>query len=582
MILSLVSRPFRAKRQIACYYNEHFPHRKTLIFLHTIGGSALNWQAQFRAYADHYNIIAYDLYGHGLSGLPSEETECSVTESLLDFEAILDYFAVKHFALIAHGYGSIIAMMAMQMFPKRIEKLLLINPYILSDKRKYRWRHGVLAQSLINLRARLFASEAVAGNNSLFLTPAYVRSYYFNSLVVVPKITMRASYQPIPVYILRRRARIHLSTKRIDAFFTQHFRAKIKTFDVDLRVPMKRHGDKINYFLSRYIDVLNIEAFRNLVFEGAGVRGIAYAGAITALESLGVLKNITRVAGTSAGSVYAIFIAIGCKAIEIEGIVRSLNYAQFADASRYFIANSTRLLTDYGWYKGDAFINFMRGIIEQKTSDGNISFGQLKTLTGYSLYITGTNLTERCAEIYSDEHTPDMPIVDALRISTCIPMFYRAIKEKRNGKEHILVDGGLVWNNPIDIFDQKQYVHNPLNLLMSQRDFPYVKNMETLGFKLDPHKDPLVEMRMRKPYQKMGNLIDFTKAFMSFYTANGLKRYMSEDDWGRMVFVDTLDVGATEFEIEQNKISALIEQGKLGVHRHFAWRMSQDGLRYPQ
>lgn len=578
----MVCRQFRQDRVIACYYNEQIPHRKTLIFVHTIGGGAINWQAQFRAYADHYNVIAYDLYGHGMSGLPNEETECSVTESLLDFEEILAYFSVRQFTMVAHGYGSVIAMMVQQLFPKRVEKLLLINPYILSDKRSYQWRHGMFVQSLIALKSRLFASERVAGNNSVFPTPAYVRSYYFNSLVVVPKVAMQPSHHYAPVYVLRRHSRIHLSSKKIDRFFTQHFKAKIKNLDVDMRFPMKQYSNKINYFLSKYIDVLNIGSFRNLVFEGAGVRGIAYAGAISALHSLGVLKNIKRVAGTSAGSVYAIFIAIGCSAVEIQEIVSSLSYAQFADASRYFIANSTRLLTDYGWHKGDAFINFMRGVIESKTGNGDISFGELKTLTGFSLYITGTNLTQQCAEIYSDEHTPEMKVVDALRISTCIPMFYRAIKEKRDNKEHILVDGGLVWNCPIDIFDQKHYIHNPTNLLMSQRDFPYVKNMETIGFKLDPHIDPLVEMRLKKPHKKIGNLVDFTKAFMNFYSINGLKRHMSEDDWNRLIFIDTLDVSATEFEIDKNKINALIQQGKLGVHRHFAWRMSQDGLRYPQ
>ena len=275
----MVCRPFRQNRMIACYYNEQFSHRKTLIFIHTIGGSAINWQAQFRAYADHYNVIAYDLFGHGMSGLPKEETECSVTESLLDFEEILTYFSVKQFTIVAHGYGSIIAMMVQQLFPKRVEKLLLINPYILSDKRRYQWRHGVFIQSLIGFKSRLFASEKVVGNNSVFPTSAYVRSYYFKSLVVVPKVVMQTSHRYTPVYVLRRQSRIHLSSKKIDRFFTRYFNAKIKNLDVDLRFPMKQYSNKVNYFLSKYTDVLNIESFRNLVFEGAGVRGIAYAGA---------------------------------------------------------------------------------------------------------------------------------------------------------------------------------------------------------------------------------------------------------------------------------------------------------------
>ena len=43
----------------------------------------------------------------------------------------------------------------------------------------------------------------------------------------------------------------------------------------------------------------------NLVFKGCGVLGIAYAGAIKALEKQGVLKDIKRTVGTSAGAVAA-------------------------------------------------------------------------------------------------------------------------------------------------------------------------------------------------------------------------------------------------------------------------------------
>jgi len=45
--------------------------------------------------------------------------------------------------------------------------------------------------------------------------------------------------------------------------------------------------------------------FRNLAFEGGGVKGIAYAGASAVLEDKGILPNICRVAGTSIGAITA-------------------------------------------------------------------------------------------------------------------------------------------------------------------------------------------------------------------------------------------------------------------------------------
>ncbi len=43
--------------------------------------------------------------------------------------------------------------------------------------------------------------------------------------------------------------------------------------------------------------------FRKLVFEGGGVKGIAYVGAMEILEENQILQNIHRVGGTSAGAI---------------------------------------------------------------------------------------------------------------------------------------------------------------------------------------------------------------------------------------------------------------------------------------
>jgi NTE family protein len=347
---------------------------------------------------------------------------------------------------------------------------------------------------------------------------------------------------------------------------------------------MQQAPKRVNYFLQQYVDELNIKAFRNLVFEGAGVRGIAYSGAITALESLGVLKNIKRFAGTSAGAIYAIFLVLGYDAKEIRQIVASIDYRDFMDASRNFLSNSTRLLTDYGWYKGDDFIAQMQQFVANKVGDSDISFKALQAQTGNELFIIGTNLTRSCAEVYCTENTPDMPILEALRISTCIPILFKAVKRKDGSQEDILVDGGLTWNCPLELFDEEEYIYNPLNKqYLIEANTQQLYNQETLGFRLDPLKDPLVSMRTQpQAYKKIGNILEYTKEFMKFYTASSLKRHLEPENWKRVIFVDTLDIMGTDFEIESSQIESLIEQGKSGVYQHFAWRMSENGVKFPQ
>ena len=58
--------------------------------------------------------------------------------------------------------------------------------------------------------------------------------------------------------------------------------------------------------------------YKNLVFEGGGVRGYAYKGVIEELNNIGILKNFTRFAGTSIGALFAALLAVGFTSYEIK------------------------------------------------------------------------------------------------------------------------------------------------------------------------------------------------------------------------------------------------------------------------
>jgi len=49
--------------------------------------------------------------------------------------------------------------------------------------------------------------------------------------------------------------------------------------------------------------------FRNLVFEGGGVKGIAYIGALEVLDKKGIMSDIQRFGGTSAGAINTVVLA---------------------------------------------------------------------------------------------------------------------------------------------------------------------------------------------------------------------------------------------------------------------------------
>jgi len=69
----------------------------------------------------------------------------------------------------------------------------------------------------------------------------------------------------------------------------------------------------------------------NLVFKGGGPRGIAYVGALSALEERNLLRDVRRTAGTSAGAITASLVALGYTSDELRQILEMTDLLEFLD-----------------------------------------------------------------------------------------------------------------------------------------------------------------------------------------------------------------------------------------------------------
>lgn len=170
--------------------------------------------------------------------------------------------------------------------------------------------------------------------------------------------------------------------------------------------------------------------YRNLVFEGGGVRGIAYAGALNVLEKRGLLLNVERVGGTSVGAITALLVALGYSAGEMTTILADLKIGQFNDGRWFFVGGLHRLTRRYGWYRGERFERWLEGLIRAKTGHADLTFAQLhdRRSSGLKdLYVTGMNLTAQQTMIFSHEHTPDVALKTAVRISMSVPLYFGAV-----------------------------------------------------------------------------------------------------------------------------------------------------------
>ncbi len=225
----------------------------------------------------------------------------------------------------------------------------------------------------------------------------------------------------------------------------------------------------------------------NLVFEGAGIRGIAYSGVIYQLEKAGITENIKKVGGTSAGAITALMLSLGYTSSEIYEIISSTKFQSFNDGQFIFIGGIYRMNNRFGWYRSDAFNTWLEKIIRDKTGNANITFAELKENGFKDLYVTGTCLNRQQLLVFSVETYPSMKIKDAVRASMSIPLYFEAVfidsigncyKNKKSGANlDIVVDGGITGNFPIFLFDT--YVKDSLQGKIR------IANNKTLGFRID-------------------------------------------------------------------------------------------------
>ena len=328
--------------------------------------------------------------------------------------------------------------------------------------------------------------------------------------------------------------------------------------------------------------------FRNLVFEGGGVKGIAYVGALEVLEEKGILKDIKRVAGTSVGAMIAVLVGLRYTPEEMRKVLWKLKFTELLDDSFGFARDTKRLIKEYGWYKGDYFRELMADLIKDKTGNGEITFQQLADTHKFmDIYLVGADLTTGTSKVFSKDNKlyKDMSVADAARISMSIPLFFASVKGKNDN--HIYVDGGLLDNYSIKTFDKSHLVFDTKNIRRTeyydkfnrkksvQKDLngsEYVYNKETLGFRLDSKEDISMYLNHSEAIRnKIGSFFTYTKALVTTLIDFQNNVHLHSDDWQRTVYIDTLGVRAIDFGIEESKKKELLASGKEYTKAYFEW-----------
>ena len=117
-----------------------------------------------------------------------------------------------------------------------------------------------------------------------------------------------------------------------------------------------------------------------LVLQGGGAKGMAYSGVIEHLEGRGMLKDIKMVAGTSAGSLMGLPVALGYSSDEINQIVHGGRFAQFFAESTLKFKFLTKILPIFNKKKPSELPFTEASLLDKYASD--FFMGELAELSG--------------------------------------------------------------------------------------------------------------------------------------------------------------------------------------------------------
>ena len=274
-------------------------------------------------------------------------------------------------------------------------------------------------------------------------------------------------------------------------------------------------------------------------------------------------------------------LAAGCSTAELRRIMERTDYRKFADESwldRLPGGKVVSLLTESGVYEGEYLRSYLHELLgEHGRTFGDLALpedprGSLLPHQRYRLVVNVSDVSlgrlvrfpwdyERLYGLDPDHQS----VADAVRASMSIPFFFEpaSIQHGRPGAagrsgRSVLVDGGMLSNFPVDIFD------TPAGR---------TPRWPTFGIKLSS-RPGAVGSAFPKDVQGPAAL---TRAMLA--TLTSFRDAMHIDDpavQARTIFVDTFGVRSTDFDLDAATRSALFDSGRRAAEEFLSsWDFAQ-------
>lgn len=298
----------------------------------------------------------------------------------------------------------------------------------------------------------------------------------------------------------------------------------------------------------------------DLVLEGGGVKGIALLGAVLTLYEDGY--RFGRIAGTSAGAIVASLVGAyqrdGRDLHELTDVMYGVPYAEFAGGTALqqttgLLGDAVELVLHEGMHRTDCLSDWLRPILHARnvdtfadlaiTDDG----GSLQPYQMYSLVVHASDLSRRALVRLPWDYqeygmnAATQSVVDAVRASMSIPFYFRPVQVPTASGKVTWVDGGLLSNFPITVFDRVDATP---------------PRWPTWGIKLS-------SAPTQTPDHAVGNALSMAVRCMETLSSDW--NHYQLDDEGvnqRTIFVDTSGYSATDFGLDKAAQTDLLTRGR--------------------
>jgi len=260
--------------------------------------------------------------------------------------------------------------------------------------------------------------------------------------------------------------------------------------------------DALDHELNQILNISNNNKKTILVLSGGGTKGLAHFGAIKAFMELGMMKNFSTIACTSAGAIAGVLYTCGYMPEDAIKLIIMLGLDKLRSS------NNSNILSDFGFDNGSRFILVFKKLLVAKGFKDNITFTDHYKMTGVKLILTGSCINEKKVYYFSIDTFPDMELLTALRITMAVPFFFTPVVFE----DKLFSDGGCMDNYPISLFDDELENVVGIHLNSKKEIVSKIEHMESFAINMIECLLEGVTFNSCKGYEKYTIKIDINNA----------------------------------------------------------------------